>query len=441
MTKEELELLQKQVGDQATSAIAKAVEPLQKKVDELEIKANRGEDITKNIADIKKQFEEVSADTEKTLKSQGVIIKDLREKLDRDKEVSGEGDILKLLQNLQPEIDKVFKSGAGEVVIKAGYQVGKNGKYQLTAKREIPQNEFDNNKAADVHNTTTIGANASITQSLTTAALLRIGVDSAEIETLQRSTPWILDFVSVGVTLTPYLTWIDEVPKQGNFAITSEGAIKPLLMYSFERKSSDYKKATGYVKITEEFNNDLPRVVSTIKDLMQIDCKNVMNDQILVDMIANASPYSNPVLSGQIDNADNYAAMASVGGQLGNFYYTPNILALNNNQSIVSSTTKGTDGQYINPTPVLDEINRLGLKVIKHPSIAFNKFFMGDGSVYKVLLKGDIIIRIGFPNDDFLKNQFSLLVEQYYYSYISSARKTGLVYGDFSAIKALIEKP
>ncbi len=358
-------------------------------------------------------------------KTQGTVIGELQNKLNTTGTI--EESALKVLESVKDDIAKVYQAKTGAVEIRMGYQVDKNGKLQLVA------------KAADVHSTATIGANASITQNISDSAIMRIGSDGDAIETQQRSRPWILDFVSVGSTAASVLTWFDEVPKQGAFAVTAEGAVKPLVMYTFNRTSSDYRKAAGRAKITEEFNNDFPRLVSTIKDLMKTDCRNAMNDLILTDMIANATAYSNAGLALSINNADNWAAIAAAAGQLANTYHTPSVLVLNPNQGIISAAVKDSTGQYVDYSPLMKEIEAGNIKVIRHPSVAMGKFFIGDGSVYKVLLKGDIIVRIGYSNDDFDRNQYSLVVEQFFYSYISQARKSGLIYGDFAAIKTAIE--
>lgn len=430
MNEQEFQALVDKVGVSTATRIKEATEPLQQKLNAMEALLNKKGEGTVTAEELKTLNEQIKTENEKfegIMKTQGETITGLQAKLatKEDEEES----VIKVFEKAAAEINKVYAAKTGAVEFRIGYRMSKNGKMQLVA------------KAADVHNTTITGANASITQDISDAAILRMGSDSDAIETQQRDRPWILDFVSVGNTTASALTWFDEVPKQGDFAVTAEGAVKPLQMYTFNRTSSDYKKATGRGKITEEFNNDFPRLVSMIKDLMKTDCRNEMNDLILVDMIANATAYANAGLVGQIDNADNYAAIAAAAGQLGNSYYTPNVLVMNNNQGIVSASLKGTDGQYINPENLMKEINSAGLRIIKHPSVAFGKFFLGDGSVYKVLLKGDLIVRIGYSNDDFDRNQYSLVVEQYFYSYVSQARKAGLVYGDFDAIKASIEKP
>lgn len=424
MNEVEFQALVAKLGPEVATKIKDAVAPLQAKLDAFEATAKGGA-TAEAVKAIEEEIKKESVKLEGIVKAQGTTITELQAKLSTT-EAENES-ALKTFEGKKDDINKVFKSGSGFVEFHMGYRVDKNGKYQLVA------------KAADVHNTTTTGANASVTEALSDAAILRVGSESAAIETLQRSRPWILDFVSVGNTTASALTWFDEVAKQGAFAVTAEGAVKPLVMYTFDRKSSDYRKVAGRAKITEEFNNDFPRLVSMIKDLMKIDCRNAMNDLILVDMIANATAYANAGLVGTINNATDWDAIAAAAGQLANVYYTPNVLVMNPNKGIIAASSKDTTGQYVNYEPLMNEINAGNLQVIKHPSIAIGKFFIGDGSVYKVLLKGDVIVRIGYSNDDFDRNQYSLVVEQYFYSYISTARKPGLVYGDFAAIKTSIE--
>jgi hypothetical protein len=297
-------------------------------------------------------------------------------------------------------------------------------------------------KTAGPTGTTVIGGetNASIVNNgFSAATLLRLG--DGEVHTIQRGTPFILNFVSVGNTDAPALLWFDEVPKEGSFAVTAEGALKPLQQYKFERRTSDYKKAAGYTVITEEFDKDFPRLVSTIKRLMEIDCKNDMNTIILADMVASASAYAYPALDDQIDNADDYAAIGAAIAQVQSLRYTPNVLVLNPADAWRMRLQKGTDGHYVMPPFTWNGQTYEFGKVVVDPSVAVGNFFLGDGSVYNVDLRGDIIVRIGYANDDFIRNQYSMVVEQFFYNYISTSRKTALIYGSFATIKAAIEKP
>ena len=424
MTEEQIKEVTSKVSAGVSAKMAEETAKLEKKFQEFEAAAAKGAVKAEDIATLKTEVTQSQEKLEGILKKQGETITTLETKLSQvgEDELPAE----KVFEQNIEELKSFQRKGGGSKTFNLGMRIDKHGQLQLVV------------KAADVHNTTTVGANASVTQNISALSLLR-GGNGDPVENIQRDRPWILDWVSVGNTNSPVLLWWDEVPKQGDFAITAEGAVKPLVMYTHNRTSTDYKKAAGRSKLTEEFQNDLPGLVSTIMDLMRVDCRNVMNNQILVNMIASASTYTNAQLVGAIDDADDWAAIAAVAGQLGNLYYTPNVLVMNNNKGIIAAANKATDGHYIDYSPIMNEINAGSLSVFKHPSIGLQKFFLGDGSVYKVRLKGDLQVRIGYSQDDFDRNQNSVIVEQFYFDYVSQARKAGLVYADFAAVKTSIE--
>lgn len=278
---------------------------------------------------------------------------------------------------------------------------------------------------------------ASISQNGSISPLL--GNDGAPVYTIKRGKPFILDFVTVGNTDAPVLVWFDEIPRQGDFAVTAEGAVKPLIEYLFQRTTTDYRKAAGRVIITEEYDKDYPRLVSTIKQLMNIDCLNVMNALILTDMINQASPFAYTGLNGLVATPDDYAAIAAVIAQLQSFFYVPNVLVINPADAWLMRLTKDLQGRY-QMSPLMGtngEQYDFGT-VITDPRVPIGFAFVGDGSIYNVDLRGDIIVRMGYSTGDFEANQYTLLVEQYFFNHISTARKPGLVYFNFGTVKAAI---
>lgn len=266
-----------------------------------------------------------------------------------------------------------------------------------------------------------------------------IGNENAPIYTIKRGKPFILEFVTVGQTDAPALVWFDEVPRQGDFAVTAEGAIKPLIEYLFNRTSTDYRKAAGRVIITEEYDKDYPRLVSTIMQLMNIDCLNEMNALILTDMITQASPFAFTGLNGAISTPDDYAAIGAVIAQLQSFFYEPNVLVINPVDAWTMKLTKDLQGRY-QMSPLMGSDGKtyeFGV-VITDPRVAIGYAFVGDGSIYHVDLRGDLIVRMGYSTGDFEANQYTLLVEQYFFNHISTAQKPGFVYFNFATVKAAI---
>lgn len=265
-----------------------------------------------------------------------------------------------------------------------------------------------------------------------------VGNDGAQIFEIKRGTPFILDFVTVGNTDAPAIIWFDETQRQGDFAVTAEGAVKPLVEYIWVRQSADYRKAAGRSVITEEFDKDYPRIVSKIKQLMNIDCRNDMNALILTDMITQASPFTFAGLNGDITDPDDYAAIGAVICQLQNFFYTPNVLVINPADAWRMRLTKDLQGRYqMSPLNGKDGNYEFGA-IITDPRVTIGSAFVGDGSIYNVDLRGDLIVRMGYSTGDFEANQYTLLVEQYFFNYISQAKKPGFVYFSFDTVKAAI---
>lgn len=361
------------------------------------------------VNDINSLKDELNAEKEGSLKNilgkQGIQINDILSKVTKQEHVG---------------IFEQFKADLEEKKNElATIKLNKSGQIAFTL------------KAAAVTTTT-----SSITDSGTAASAQRLG--EGPVYTIQRGKPFILEFVTVGNTTAPALVWFDETQQQGDFAITAEGAIKPLVQYKFTRKTTDYSKAAGRTTITEEFDMDYPRLVSTIKQLMEVDCRNSMNAVILTDMIANASAYAYNGLDAAIDTPDKYAAIGAAIAQLQSLYYTPNVLVLNPADAWAMRLEKGVDGHWIMPPFTWNGTTYEFGKIVVDPRVTAGNFFIGDGTIYNVDLKGDIIVRIGYASstNDFESNQYTIIVEQYFFKHISTARKPGLIYANFATIQA-----
>lgn len=289
-------------------------------------------------------------------------------------------------------------------------------------------------KAAGIHTTATTGSTRALTNSVSAFTAQRLG--EGPMNLINRGNPFVLDYVNVGNTNSSVLIWFDEIAKEGDFAVTAEGAVKPLVQYRFERKSADYKKAAGYTQITDEFERDFPGLYTTIRRLMVSDCRLKIADLILSDLITATPAFSYTGLNAKIDNADNFAAIkaAVVGAKV--LYFNPNVLFLNPADAAIMSLTKDSTGQYL-VTPLSEMFDA----IIEDPRITAGTFLLGDLSNYNVDFYGDIIVKIGYINDDLIRNQFTVVVEQFFFQYISSNKLGGLVKGTFSTIKTALETP
>jgi hypothetical protein len=289
-------------------------------------------------------------------------------------------------------------------------------------------------KAAGVTTTATTGSTRALTNSVSAFTAQRMG--DGPMNLINRAPAFVLDYVNTGNTNSSVLIWFDEIAKEGDFAVTAEGAVKPMVQYRFERKSADYVKAAGYTQITDEFERDFPGLYTTIRRLMVSDCKLKIADLILTNLLSVAPTFSYTGLNAKVDNVDNFGAIyaAMVGAQT--LYFNPNVLFLNPADAAIMALQKTTQGNYLE-TP----LNALFDAIVVDPRITAGTFLLGDLSNYNVDFYGDIIVKIGYINDDLIRNQFTVVVEQFFFQYISTNKLGGIVKGTFSTIKTALETP
>jgi hypothetical protein len=96
--------------------------------------------------------------------------------------------------------------------------------------------------------------------------------------------------------------------------------------------------------------------------------------------------------------------------------------------------TKETTGGYLNTPDILG-----GVSFIGNPDMAADSVIVGDFKQYNIILRGGLIVRVGYNGTDFAQNMYSVVLEQFYFDYISTVRKTAIVKGpDFATVKTAI---
>ena len=205
-------------------------------------------------------------------------------------------------------------------------------------------------------------------------------------------------------------------------------------------RSKTYKKRATVLELTEEFSIDFAQLESNIMNIGRIDVMNQVNDDIVADIKANATAYnSSAAFKGGtgIENINDYDVIAALAAQVDTATFSnvkANAALLNTNKWYRMGLTKNSYGSYLNPPAVLDNVG-----IIANPSIAADDLIVGDFKNYNILLRGGMIVRIGYNGTNFAENKFSIVMEQYYQNYITNAKKPAIVKGpDFATIKALL---
>lgn len=340
-----------------------------------------------------------------------------------------------VLQENEAELKKVYLNGSGT----------KTFMMQVNAKGELVMKPFDTTaKAAGPHATTGgvggVGNTASIAATIDAASLLRIGGNS-QIVSSYRNNSWVFDLANVvnaGFEM-PFAMWYEEVAKQGASATVAEGATKPATQYSYNLKTNPYKKEATLVSFTEEFAMDFPRLQDDIVNKGRVDVINRINTAILANITTAATAYSSSVAfkgGSVVANVNDFDALAAMAAQVDNvtFGATANTAVMSTYKKYRMGITKSTQGEYVDRPSVLDNLAFVG-----NPDMAADAVLVGDLKAYNIILRGGFIVKIGYNGTDFAENKFSVVMEQYYFDYISAIRQAAIVKGpDFATVKTAI---
>lgn len=438
MTEEQLKALADKVGAEAAVKIKKEMAEYEEKAKALAEEAIKNGGVTKEaFADYQEAAKKAMEEIKEIARKQGVSLSEISEKLSSGE--MGTKSISQVLKENEAELKNIYKQGSGT----KAFMVTVNTKGQYIMR---PYDETE--KAAGPHATIDgIGAGnvASISQDMAASTILRLG-GNAPIVSQFRNSPWVFDLcnlVNAGFDM-PFAIWFEEQAKQGSSAIVAEGGTKPLMQYAYKLRSAEYKKEASLIGITQEFNMDFARLESDIMGKGRIDVTNRINSSVLANITTAATAYNTGVEfkgAAGVENVNDFDALAAMAAQVDNATFGSLAMGNMSNAAIMSTfkkyrmgITKSTQGEYLNRPEVLNSLNFVG-----NPDMGTDNVIVGDFTKYNIILRGGFIIRVGYNGTDFAENRFSVVMEQFYYDYISDIQKAAIVKGpDFATVKTAI---
>jgi hypothetical protein len=435
ITKEELDALVAQLGPQMAAKVKAELDAYEAKVKQFAIDAvNNGNYITKGSFEEYSNAAKTAVEAVKAIcEKQGTTLAEVALKLSSDQ--VGTKSPGQVLRDDVEELRKIYSQGQGT----------KTYMLNLNAKGDWVMKPIDMTKTtgleASVPNLPA-GAVASITQALDAATLLRVGAGSM-INSQYRNSAWIFDLCNTinasYISAQPFAMWFDEQPKVGASQTTAEGVAKTASQYIYQLQSATYKKEATIIGITEEFHIDFAQLESDLLNKGRIDVINRVNQAILPNIQAAATAYNTGASFQQgtvVPNVSDFDALAAMAAQVDNatFGAKANAAVMSTFKKYRMGIQKNLQGSYLNPPDVIANLAFVG-----NPSVGADLVMVGDFKQYNIILRGGLIVRVGYNGNDFGNNQFSTVMEQFYYDYISTVRKVAIVSGpDFATVKTAI---
>lgn len=269
----------------------------------------------------------------------------------------------------------------------------------------------------------------------------------------------LVALATVTNTNSAQYAYTEYVPKDGNYAFVAEGTAKPEIDFTWQNRYAEPYKIAAYEVLSEEVVTDIPRLESTAKEYLTKKHGLFKSSAIYfgagtVGVVKGATVYGRAFVAGGMALAvDTPNFMDVVNAAVTDIYTTHNYvdessyeanLVLVNPIDFFINLVSAKDGNALPLYPQAGLFNSVtigGITIRPWEKVALGKIFVADMKKYNVANYVPFSIRIGWINDQFITNQFTMVGESRFFAYVKKLDEQAFIYDDIATIKAAITKP
>lgn len=253
--------------------------------------------------------------------------------------------------------------------------------------------------------------------------------------------------------------YTETTPKEGEFGWTAEGALKPQVDLKIETRYAEPVKVAAYMKLTEEAITDIPGLQSIANDYLRrkhdIKRENgILFGTGLADDPVGATVYGHTFVAGSMAlSVTSPTFMDVVNACITEIYttqnytdempYMANLVIVNPVDFYINLVAaKDLNGLPLYPMAALfNQVTIGGATIIPFIDMPAGKIFVADMSKYNITDYVPYSVRIGWVNDDFIKNQFCIVGESRLHAFVKNLDEVAFLYDDIATVKAAITAP
>jgi hypothetical protein len=259
-------------------------------------------------------------------------------------------------------------------------------------------------------------------------------------------------------TDSPSYSYTELIPKEGGYDFVLEGGTKPQTDFKWENRYVTPKKIAAYEILTEESITDYKRLMSVAREyLMKTHDLFKTNAIYFADGTGNnptgATVYGRTFVSTNL--VDVFAVGTSTFMDVVNAivtdiyrtqaytdesHYMPNIVLVNPIDFFIQLVgAKDGNGLPLYPQAGLfNQVSIGGVTIKPWIKIPVGKIFVADMTKYNVVNYVPFSIRVGWINDQFITNKFTMVGESRFYQYVKNLDQAAFVYDDIATVQAAI---
>lgn len=284
-----------------------------------------------------------------------------------------------------------------------------------------------------------------------------VGVQMAPPSRVNLRTNLINGMVNNFNTSLAAYPYTESVPKDGDFAFQlTEGAAKAQIDFKIETRYAQPFTLAAWEHLSEQSVQDIPGLQSIatgfLKDKHDIKKQRaILFGDVLLDALVGATEYGRAFVAGSMANTVRFPNfMDVVNAAITDVYtthnyqdempYMPSLVLVNPIDFFVFLVAaKDERGLPLYPNASLfNQVQIGGVTILPEEMIPAGKIFVSDMSKYNVSNYLGYRVKIGWINDDFIKNQFVILGESRFHAYVKKLDQQAFIYDDYATILAAI---
>lgn len=253
--------------------------------------------------------------------------------------------------------------------------------------------------------------------------------------------------------------YTETLPLNGDFGFVAEKGSKPNIDLKFETRYASPVKVAAHMVLTEEAVQDIPNLQAIAYDFLRQkhDLKKEKG-LILGDGISpnpkGATVYGRAFSAGSLaTSVSTPNFMDVVNACITDIYtthnftdempYMANLVLVHPNDFFTQLVSaKDLNGLPLYPTASLfNQVTIGGVTILPHEDIVSGKIFVADMSKYNTTDWMGYTVKIGWINDDFIKNQFCIVGESRFHAFVKKLDEQAFIYDTIATIKTAITKP
>lgn len=296
--------------------------------------------------------------------------------------------------------------------------------------------------------TTAVGVNTSPPNITGTQMAPLSNVNLREIPTLSLTT-------NLNTSLAAY-PYTEATPKDGDYTFVAEGAAKPQIDFKWETNYAKPVKAAAWMRLTEESVQDVAGLQSVAEDYLfkkhnLFKAKQILFGDGISPNAKGATEYARVFSAGAmalaVENPNFMDVINAAVTDIATTHnyedetpYMANLVMVNPVDFFLQLVSaKTAEGTPLYPTASL--YNRVvigGITIIPDEVIPAGKIFVADMTKYNTTNYMPYTVKIGWVNDDFIKNQFVILGESRFHAFVKKLDEQAFIYDDIATIKTAI---